>query len=100
MICKMYVYFFLNFLSGSIVIAVSFVSQVADITMLASWYCEPDNCDRPVIVIIDDLERCNGETLAEFTALLRYSTIFMCCHLIFGQVGLKLVESEFRDVMS
>ncbi|ONK55746.1 uncharacterized protein A4U43_C10F570 [Asparagus officinalis] len=58
--------------------------DVSDITMLASWYCEPSNCDRPVIVIIDDMERCNGETLAEFINLLSEWVIKIPIFFIMG----------------
>ncbi|KAG1355438.1 putative Origin of replication complex subunit 3 [Cocos nucifera] len=43
---------------------------MADISILVSWYCEPENYDNPVLVIIDDMERCCGAVLAEFITML------------------------------
>ncbi|KAL6005844.1 Origin recognition complex subunit 3 [Asimina triloba] len=44
--------------------------DAADVAILAAWYSELENCDHPVVIIIDDLERCNGTVLAEFIVLL------------------------------
>ncbi|XP_068651195.1 origin of replication complex subunit 3 [Aristolochia californica] len=44
--------------------------EVADIAILAAWYIKAENYDKPVVVIIDDMERCNGSVLADFIALL------------------------------
>ncbi|MQL95413.1 hypothetical protein Taro_028080 [Colocasia esculenta] len=41
-----------------------------DIAVLASWYCEAENYDKPVVVVIDDLEQCSGPVLAEFISML------------------------------
>ncbi|XP_010918184.1 origin of replication complex subunit 3 [Elaeis guineensis] len=49
---------------------VSEAPDMADISILASWYCEPENCDNPVLVIIDDSERCCGAVLADFITML------------------------------
>lgn len=50
------------------------LKQAADISILASWYREQDNHDSPVVVIIDDMERCCGSVLSDFILMLRYST--------------------------
>jgi hypothetical protein len=50
------------------------LKQAADISILASWYREQDNHDTPVVVIIDDMERCCGSVLSDFILMLRYST--------------------------
>ncbi|KAK1401658.1 Origin recognition complex subunit 3 [Heracleum sosnowskyi] len=45
--------------------------DVADISALASWYAEQDNYGNPVVVIIEDLERCCGTVLSGFILMLR-----------------------------
>lgn len=45
--------------------------KVADISALASWYCGVDNYDKPIVVIIDDLEQCSGDVLGELVMMLR-----------------------------
>lgn len=37
-----------------------------DISILATWYREQGNCNNPVVIIIDDLERCCGPVLSDF----------------------------------
>ncbi|KAJ8628911.1 hypothetical protein MRB53_022234 [Persea americana] len=44
--------------------------DTADIAILAAWYSEAENYDIPIVVIIDDTERCNGTILAEFIIML------------------------------
>ncbi|KAE8077518.1 hypothetical protein FH972_016076 [Carpinus fangiana] len=44
--------------------------DAADISILASWYREQDNHDSPVVVIIDDMERCCGSVLSDFILML------------------------------
>ncbi|KAK1368962.1 hypothetical protein POM88_035054 [Heracleum sosnowskyi] len=44
--------------------------DVADISALASWYAEQDNYGNPVVVIIEDLERCCGTVLSDFILML------------------------------
>lgn len=46
-------------------------TQVADISALASWYAEPGNHGNPVVVIIEDVERCCGTVLSDFILMLR-----------------------------
>ncbi|CAD6269325.1 unnamed protein product [Miscanthus lutarioriparius] len=46
------------------------VPDVADVSALASWYCEAGNFDQPIIVIIDDLEQCSGDVLGELVMML------------------------------
>jgi origin recognition complex subunit 3 len=46
------------------------VPDVADVSALASWYCEAENFDQPIIVIIDDLEQCSGDVLGELVIML------------------------------
>ncbi|OVA09956.1 Origin recognition complex [Macleaya cordata] len=56
----------------------------ADISILASWYSEPENNENPVIVIIDDMERCNGHVLSEFIMMLSEWVIKIPIILIMG----------------
>ncbi|KAG6505181.1 origin of replication complex subunit 3-like [Zingiber officinale] len=44
--------------------------DVADFSVLFSWYSEPDNYDHPIIIAIDDMERCSGLVLADFIRML------------------------------
>ncbi|PIA32041.1 hypothetical protein AQUCO_04600009v1 [Aquilegia coerulea] len=58
--------------------------DVADITILASWYNEPDNFNNPLVVIIDDMERCNGSVLSEFILMLSEWVIKLPVILVMG----------------
>lgn len=49
---------------------VHYLLQFPDICVLASWYIEPEHFDKPVVVIIEDMERCDGKTLADFISIL------------------------------
>ncbi|KAJ3681591.1 hypothetical protein LUZ60_014164 [Juncus effusus] len=44
--------------------------DVADMMVLAKWYCEENNFNKPIIIMIDDLERCNGSILGDFITML------------------------------
>ncbi|CAN6335070.1 unnamed protein product [Urochloa humidicola] len=46
------------------------VPDVASASALASWYCEAENYDQPIIVIIGDLEQCSGDVLGELVMML------------------------------
>lgn len=59
-ICSLRIYIFLYMFK-----------QVADISVLASWYAAHDNYGNPVVVIIEDLERCCGTVLSDFILMLR-----------------------------
>ncbi|KAK1261691.1 hypothetical protein QJS04_geneDACA008950 [Acorus gramineus] len=63
---------------------VSDASDVADIAVLASWYCKPANNDKPVVVIIDDMERCQGSVLADFILMLSEWVVKIPVVLIMG----------------
>ncbi|KAL5710627.1 Origin recognition complex subunit 3 [Ranunculus cassubicifolius] len=58
--------------------------DVADITILASWYSESENSDNPLVVIIDDMERCNGTVLSEFILMLSEWVIKLPIILVMG----------------
>lgn len=49
-----------------------FFVQAADVSILASWYRELGNQNSPVIIIIDDMERCSRSVLSDFILMLRY----------------------------
>ncbi|KAG0496263.1 hypothetical protein HPP92_000954 [Vanilla planifolia] len=49
------------------------ISEASDafaVPLIASWYCEPENYHKPVVIIIDDMERCDGVVLADFVKML------------------------------
>lgn len=46
-------------------------------SILASWYTEQENYESPLVVIIDDVERCCASVLADFIIMLRYSSYFL-----------------------
>lgn len=52
-----------------------FLVQVADMSVLALWYIDQGDYDNPVVVIIDDLERCYGSVLTDFILMLRYCSL-------------------------
>ncbi|KAE8724867.1 Origin recognition complex subunit 3, putative isoform 2 [Hibiscus syriacus] len=55
----------------------------ADISILASWYRE-ENYNNPVVVIIDDIERCCGSVLSDFILMLSEWAIKIPVILIMG----------------
>ncbi|KAK1366324.1 Origin recognition complex subunit 3 [Heracleum sosnowskyi] len=58
--------------------------DVADISALASWYAEQDNYGNPVVVIIEDLERCCGTVLSDFILMLSEWIVKLPILLILG----------------
>ncbi|KAL8095531.1 hypothetical protein AgCh_036815 [Apium graveolens] len=58
--------------------------DVADISALASWYAEHDNDGNPVVVIIEDLERCCGTVLSDFILMLSEWIVKLPILLILG----------------
>ena len=57
-------------------------TQAADMSILASWYSQHGNYGSPVVVIIDDMERCSIPVLSDFILMLRYSIPNPCFLLI------------------
>lgn len=53
--------------------------QVADVTILASWYRENKNHENPVVIIVGDTERCCGSVLSDLILILRYEHLYACC---------------------
>lgn len=45
-------------------------------SVLASWYIQQENNEKPLVVIIDDVERCCGSVLNDFIVMLRYNGYF------------------------
>ncbi|XP_078182512.1 origin recognition complex subunit 3 isoform X2 [Carex rostrata] len=44
--------------------------KIADVLTLAKWYCEGENYVKPIVVMIDDMERCNPYVLGNFITML------------------------------
>lgn len=94
--------------SHNFVIAlVSFAAfeQAADISILASWYREQGNCDNPVVVIVDDIERCCGSVLSDFILMFRYLDLLnvilsMFCLFILLLISEKLCPCLVTVVFS
>jgi origin recognition complex subunit 3 len=67
--------------------------------VLASWYCEAENYDQPIIVIIDDMEQCSGGVLGELVMLLSEWVIKILIFFVMGiattlDAPKKLLSSE------
>ncbi|KAF7148827.1 hypothetical protein RHSIM_Rhsim03G0224500 [Rhododendron simsii] len=58
--------------------------DVADMSVLALWYIDQGDYDNPVVVIIDDLERCCGSVLTDFILMLSEWVVKIPIILIFG----------------
>nr|GME18697.1 origin of replication complex subunit 3 [Ipomoea batatas] len=58
--------------------------DAADISLLASWHSKHGNCEKPVVVIIEDLERCCGTVLSDFIILLSEWAVKIPTILIVG----------------
>ncbi|KAK6243731.1 hypothetical protein QUC31_010140 [Theobroma cacao] len=57
--------------------------DAADISILASWYGE-QNYNNPVVVIVDDIERCCGSVLSDFILMLSEWVVKIPVILIMG----------------
>ncbi|KAK9053822.1 hypothetical protein SSX86_024897 [Deinandra increscens subsp. villosa] len=58
--------------------------DAADMSILASWYMEHDNFKSPVVVIIEDMDRCSGSVLSDFILMLSEWVIKIPVILILG----------------
>ncbi|XP_062082641.1 origin of replication complex subunit 3 isoform X2 [Humulus lupulus] len=58
--------------------------DAADISILASWYREHGNHDSPVVIIIDDMERCSRSVLSDFILMLSEWVVKIPMILIMG----------------
>ncbi|XP_073298019.1 origin of replication complex subunit 3 isoform X3 [Primulina huaijiensis] len=68
-----------------------------DISALASWYTESENYGSPLVVIIDNVERCSGSVLADFIILLSEWAIKIPTILI---VGVATTVDVLRNTLS
>ncbi|XP_073016153.1 origin of replication complex subunit 3 isoform X2 [Primulina eburnea] len=68
-----------------------------DISALASWYTESENYGSPLVVIIDNVERCSGSVLADFIILLSEWAIKIPTILI---VGVATTVDLLRNTLS
>ncbi|KAG7550894.1 Origin recognition complex subunit 3, partial [Arabidopsis thaliana x Arabidopsis arenosa] len=58
--------------------------DVADVTILASWYRENKNHENPVVIIVDDTERCCGPVLSDLILILSEWAVKVPIFLIMG----------------
>ena len=58
-------------MSGNEIEYLVIVVQTADMEILAAWHSEARNSGRPVVVIVEHIERCSVTALAELIILLR-----------------------------
>nr|VDD33554.1 unnamed protein product [Brassica oleracea] len=58
--------------------------DVADVTVLASWYRENGNHENPVVIIVDDTERCSGSVLSDLILILSEWAVKVPIFLIMG----------------
>uniref|UniRef100_M4CWK7 Uncharacterized protein n=1 Tax=Brassica campestris TaxID=3711 RepID=M4CWK7_BRACM len=58
--------------------------DVADVTILASWYRENGNQKNPVVIIVDDTERCSAPVLSELILILSEWAVKVPVFLIMG----------------
>ncbi|KAL2591485.1 hypothetical protein AAZV13_12G013500 [Glycine max] len=56
----------------------------ADISILASWYREQVNYNKPLLLIVNDLERCCGSVLTDFILMLSEWVVKVPIIFIFG----------------
>lgn len=58
--------------------------EAADISLLASWYSDHGKYENPVVVIIEDMERCSGALLSDFINMLSEWSVKIPIILIAG----------------
>ncbi|GAB2255565.1 hypothetical protein Droror1_Dr00009343 [Drosera rotundifolia] len=58
--------------------------DVADISSLASWYYEQQTHDNPLVVIVEDMEKCCGSVLSELILMLSEWAIKLPVTLVLG----------------
>ncbi|KAJ6693685.1 hypothetical protein OIU85_004460 [Salix viminalis] len=58
--------------------------DAADASILATWYREQGSCNNPVVIIIEDLERCCGSVLSDFIIMLSEWVLKIPVVLIMG----------------
>ncbi|KAL8484146.1 hypothetical protein ACS0TY_026735 [Phlomoides rotata] len=68
-----------------------------DMSILASWYTEQANSEKPLVVIIDDVERCCGSVLNDFIVMLREWVVKVPIILI---LGIATTVDALRNILS
>ncbi|KAI3473995.1 hypothetical protein Pfo_028783 [Paulownia fortunei] len=68
-----------------------------DMSILASWYTEQENYEKPLVIIIDDVERCCGPVLNDFIIMLREWVIKIPIILI---LGVATTVDALRNILS
>lgn len=58
--------------------------DAADVSILATWYREQGSCNYPVVIIIEDMERCSGSVLSDFILMLSEWVLKIPVVLIMG----------------
>ncbi|KAH0736013.1 hypothetical protein KY285_011720 [Solanum tuberosum] len=58
--------------------------EAADISLLASWYSDHGKYEKPVVIIIEDMERCSGALLSDFINMLSEWSVKIPIILIAG----------------
>ncbi|KAH0707886.1 hypothetical protein KY289_012962 [Solanum tuberosum] len=58
--------------------------EAADVSLLASWYSDHGKYEKPVVVIIEDMERCSGALLSDFINMLSEWSVKIPIILIAG----------------
>ncbi|KAL1213055.1 Origin of replication complex subunit 3 [Cardamine amara subsp. amara] len=71
--------------------------DVADVTILASWYRENKNHENPVVVIVDDTERCCGPVLSDLILILSEWAVKVP---IFFIMGVSTAHDAPRKILS
>lgn len=73
-------------------------TDAADISILASWYMEQENFKHPVVVIIEDMNRCNGTVLSDFILMLSEWVIKIPVILIMGVA--TMLDDASKSILS
>ncbi|KAF6150570.1 hypothetical protein GIB67_030371 [Kingdonia uniflora] len=73
--------------------------DVGDIGILAAWYSEIENFESPIVVIIDDVERCSESVLAEFVLMLSEWVVKLPIVLVMGVSSFAKIVNAPRDLL-
>ncbi|XP_051130457.1 origin of replication complex subunit 3-like [Andrographis paniculata] len=72
-------------------------TNAPEMSVLASWYTEQENYGNPLVVIIEDVERCCVSVLATFIAMLREWVVKIPVILI---LGVATTVDVLRNILS
>lgn len=79
-------------------IVIVFYSKAADVSLLASWYSDHGKYEKPVVVIIEDMERCSGAILSDFINMLRYCrTLSAHSYLLSSIIKARVATELLQD---